>query len=71
MRETIGKLSAQRTVDINESNKGDPVKAFIIEVTAVSWASTQVPEIIASAQSFLNAGFRGAAPSGVRTHDRR
>ena len=24
MRETIGKLSARRTVDINESNKGDP-----------------------------------------------
>ena len=49
------------TVDINDSNKGDPVRIFIIQVAAVSWATTQVPEITAAIQSFLNAGFRSAA----------
>jgi hypothetical protein len=49
------------TVDINESNKGDPVKAFITQAAALSWATTQVPEITAAHQSFLNAGFRSAA----------
>ena len=61
MRETIGKLSARRTVDINESNKGRPVRIFIIQIAALSWATTQVPEITAAIQSFLNAGFRSAA----------
>jgi hypothetical protein len=49
------------TVDINESRKGDPVKIFIIQVAALSWAATQVPEITAAIQSFLNAGFFSAA----------
>jgi hypothetical protein len=30
MRETIGKLFGRRTVEINESNKGNPVNAFIM-----------------------------------------
>jgi hypothetical protein len=45
----------------NDSNKGDPVKIFIFQVAALSWAATQVPEITAAIQSFLNAGFRNAA----------
>jgi hypothetical protein len=49
------------TVDINESIKGEPVKILIIQVAALSWATTQVPEITAAPQSFLNAGFRSAA----------
>jgi hypothetical protein len=34
---------------------------FIIQVAALSWAATQVPEITAAIQSFLNVGFRSAA----------
>jgi hypothetical protein len=49
------------TVDINDSNNGDPVKIFIVQVAALSCAATQVPEITAASQSFLNAGFRSAA----------
>jgi hypothetical protein len=49
------------TVDINDSKNGDPVKIFIIQVAALSWAATQVPEITAAIQSFLNVGFRSAA----------
>ena len=55
------KKARDATVGINESNKGDPVKTFIIQVAALSWAATQVPEITAAIQSFLNAGFRSAA----------
>ena len=50
------------TVDINDRNNGDPV--FIIQVAALSWAATQVPEITVPIQSFLNAGFRSAAQVG-------
>src|SRR5258708_355511 len=35
---------------------------FIIQVAALSWAATQVLEITAAIQSFLNVGFRSAAP---------
>src|SRR6202045_1518054 len=55
------KKGRDATVDINDSNKGDPVKIFIIQVAALSCAATQVPEITAAIQSFLNAGFRSAA----------
>ncbi len=55
------KKGRDATVDINDSNNGDPVKIFIVQVAALSWAATQVPEIIAAIQSFLNAGFRSAA----------
>ena len=40
--------------------KGDPVEAFIIQVAALSWAATQVPEITVAIQSFLNTGFLSA-----------
>ena len=39
---------------------GDPVKIFIVQVAAPSCAATQMPEITAAIQSFLNAGFRSA-----------
>jgi hypothetical protein len=55
------KKGSDATVDINESKNGDSVKIFIIQVAALSWAATQVPEITAATQSFLNAGFRSAA----------
>ena len=55
------KKGRDATVDINDSNKGDPVKIFIVQVAALSLAATQVPEITAAIQSFLNAGFRSAA----------
>ena len=54
------KKGRDATVDINDSNKGDPVKIFIVQVAALSCAATQVPEITAAIQSFLNAGFRSA-----------
>ena len=55
------KKGRDATVDINDSNIGDPVKIFIIQVAALSWAATQVPEITEAIQSFLNVGFRSAA----------
>ena len=55
------KKGSDATVDISDSNNGDPVKIFIVQVAALSWAATQVPEITAAIQSFLNAGFRSAA----------
>ena len=55
------KKGSDATVDINDSNNGDPVEIFIVQVAALSWAATQVPEITAAIQSFLNAGFRIAA----------
>src|SRR5262249_59518164 len=36
------------------------VKEFIIQVAALSWAATQVPEITVAIQSFLNTGFLSA-----------
>jgi hypothetical protein len=45
---------------MSEIKKGDPVKTFIIQVAALSWAATQVPEITVAIQSFLNAGFLSA-----------
>jgi hypothetical protein len=46
---------------MREMKKGDPVETFIIQVAALSWAATQVPEITVAIQSFLNTGFRSAA----------
>jgi hypothetical protein len=45
---------------MSEIKKGDPVETFIIQVAALSWAATQVPEITVAIQSFLNAGFLSA-----------
>jgi hypothetical protein len=45
---------------MSEIQNGDPVNIFIIQVAALSWAETQVPEIAVAIQSFLNTGFRSA-----------
>ena len=55
------KKGSDATVDMSEIKNGDPVKIFIIQVAALSWAATQVPEITVAIQSFLNVGFRSAA----------
>ena len=52
-----------------EQNR-DPVKAFIIQIAALSWAATQVPEITAAIQSFLKVGFRSAVQVELLVHDR-
>ena len=54
------KKGSDATVDMSEIKNGDPVKIFIIQVAALSWAATQVPEITVAIQRFLNAGFRSA-----------
>ena len=54
------KNGSDATVDISESKNGDPGKAFTIQVAALSWAATQVPEIAVAIQSFLKAGFLSA-----------
>jgi hypothetical protein len=45
---------------MSEIKNGDPAKAFIIQVAALSWAATQVPEITVAIQSFLKVGFLSA-----------
>jgi len=45
---------------VERNKEGDPVKTFIIQVAALSWAATQVPEITVAIQSFLKAGFLSA-----------
>ena len=55
------KRGSDATVDMSEIRSGEAVKILIIQVAALSWATTQVPEITAAPQSFLNAGFRSAA----------
>ena len=55
------KKGSDATVDMSEIISGEAVKMLIIQVAAFSWATTQVPEITAAPQSFLNAGFRSAA----------
>jgi hypothetical protein len=55
------KKGSDATVDMSEIRSGEPVKTLIIQVAALSWATTQVPEITAAPQSFLNAGFCSAA----------
>jgi hypothetical protein len=45
---------------MREMKKGDPAETFIIQVAALSWAATQVPEITVAIQSFLNTGFLSA-----------
>ena len=45
---------------MSEIKNGDPAKAFIIQVAALSSAATQVPEITVAIQSFLKVGFLSA-----------
>src|SRR6516225_1623785 len=55
------KKGNEATVDRSEIKSGDGVSIFIIQVAAVSWAATQVPEITAAIHSFRNTGFAKAA----------
>jgi len=45
---------------MSEIRNGDPVEIFIIQVAALSWAATQVPEMTVAIQSFLKTGFLSA-----------
>jgi hypothetical protein len=45
---------------MSEVKNGDPVATFMIQVAALSWAATQVPEITVVIQSLLKAGFLSA-----------
>ena len=54
------KKGSDATVDMREMKNGDPVETFIIQVAALSWAATQVPETTVAIQSFLNTGFLSA-----------
>jgi hypothetical protein len=42
------KKGNEATVDRTEIRNGDGVSIFIIQVAAVSWAATQVPEMTAA-----------------------
>jgi hypothetical protein len=55
------KKGSDATVDMSEIRSDEAVKALIIQIAALSWATTQLPEITATPQSFRNAGFRSAA----------
>jgi hypothetical protein len=54
------KKGSDATVDKSEIKNGDSAKIFIVQVAALSWAATQVPEITVAIHSFLKAGFRSA-----------
>jgi hypothetical protein len=54
------KKGSDATVDVSEIKNGDPVATFIIQVAALSWAATQVPEISVAIRSLLKAGFLSA-----------
>ena len=45
---------------MSEIKNGDSEETFIIQVAALSWAATQVPEITVAIQSFLKTGFLSA-----------
>jgi hypothetical protein len=55
------KKGSEAIVDMSEIRSGEAVKPLIIQVAALSWAITQVPEITAVPQSFLKGEFRSAA----------
>src|ERR1700756_1700722 len=54
------KKGSEATVDISEIKNGDPVKILIVQVAALSWAATKVPEMTVAIQSLLKAGFLSA-----------
>ena len=55
------KKGKEATVDRTEIQNGDGVSIFIIQVAAVSWAATQVPEMTAAIHSLRKTGFAKAA----------
>jgi hypothetical protein len=54
------KKGSDATVDISKIKNGDPVKISIIQVAALLWAATKVPEMTVAIQSLLKAGFFSA-----------
>jgi len=54
------KKGSDATDAMSEIKKGEPVTTFIIQVAALLWAATQVPEMTVAIQSLLKAGFRRA-----------
>jgi hypothetical protein len=59
------KYGIEARVDISDKKRGDVVRMFIVQVAAVSYAATQVPEIKLATQNRLNAGFPSAAQVDV------
>ena len=55
------KKGNEATVDRTEIKNGDGVSIFIIQVAAVSWAATQVPEMTVAIHSLRKTGFPKAA----------
>ena len=55
------KKGSEATVDRTEIKNGDGVSIFIIQVAAVSWAATQVPEMSVATHSLRKTGFAKAA----------
>ena len=56
-------------VDIRERNNVEPLVLFIIQVAAVSWAETQIPEATVANQSLLKVGFCKATQLEVLASD--
>jgi len=54
------KKGSDAAVAMSEIKNGEPVTTFIIQVAALLWAASQVPEITVAIQSLLKAGFRRA-----------
>ena len=68
------KKGNEATVERTEIKNGDGVSIFIIQVAAVSWAATQVPEMTVAIHSLRKTGFakatqieksRGSSPMRV------
>jgi len=51
------KKGSDAAVAMSEIKNGEPVTTFIIQVAALLWAASQVPEITVAIQSLLKAGF--------------
>jgi len=54
------KKGSDATVAMSEIKNGESVTTFIIQVAALLWAATLVPEITVAIQSRLKTGFRRA-----------
>ena len=55
------KKGRDATVEIRDSKNVEEPSMFIVQVAAVSWAATHVPESKTANQSFRYTGFRSAA----------
>jgi hypothetical protein len=55
---------------MSEIKNGDPAKAFIIQVAALSWAATKGPEITRGNPEFSESRVPQCRPSGAFVHGR-